>query len=104
MVVEFFNSLLFLHYIYFRLIFEALFKILMWVLSTSNAKFKLINIRREEHLGLKKRCIRINDEEKFDQNLEQKEMKLVLFDLIEVILEFQTLIGDVRRMFKIKQD
>ena len=76
----------------------------MWVLSTSNAKFKLINIRREEHLGLKKRCIRINDEEKFDQNLEQKEMKLVLFDLIEVILEFQTLIGDVRRMFKIKQD
>ena len=64
----------------------------------------MINIRREEHLGLKKRCIRINDEEKFDQNLEQKEMKLVLFDLIEVILEFQTLIGDVRRMFKIKQD
>ena len=62
------------------------------------------NNRHDEHLGLKKRCIRYPDEEKFDQTHGPQEMKLILFDLLQVILEFQTFLGDVRRIYKEKLD
>ena len=62
------------------------------------------NDQYSEHLGLKKRCLRFNDEEKFDHNHGPNEVKLILFDLLEAIVEFQTLMGSVRRMYKEKQD
>ena len=62
------------------------------------------NNQYSEHLGLKKRCIRFHDEEKFDYNHEPNEVKLVLFDLLEAIMEFHTLMGSMRRMYKEKQD